>query len=167
MQKCIGTKESVYIRKEFNSHRISLEHHDGRRDVMWKRSVEKAEKQKNYTRKLHEYVNKSVNDEVSRQLKLKIWDHYFLSGVFIEYIYISYYLEVTSLIQIECWMSDFFVQSLSNFFNLNAHLIRGKISRKKNNTIVVHLLKRIIKKFPVNTVDSLLTDTFVRRTPMM
>ena len=32
--KFIGTKESVYIRKEFNSHRIGLEHQHGRRDVM-------------------------------------------------------------------------------------------------------------------------------------
>ena len=36
--KFIRTKESVYIRKEFNSHRIGLEHQYGRRDVMWKRS---------------------------------------------------------------------------------------------------------------------------------
>ena len=45
-----GTKESVCIRKEFNSHRTSLEHQDGRRfivlghqygrrDVMWKHSI--------------------------------------------------------------------------------------------------------------------------------
>ena len=43
----IGTKESICIRKEFNSHRIGLErqhgrrfivlgHQYGRRDVMWK-----------------------------------------------------------------------------------------------------------------------------------
>ena len=32
--KFIGTKESVYIRKEFNSHRTGLEHQQGRRDVM-------------------------------------------------------------------------------------------------------------------------------------
>ena len=37
--KFIGTKESVYIRKEFNSHRIGLEHQHGRRDVMWQRSM--------------------------------------------------------------------------------------------------------------------------------
>ena len=30
-QKIIGTKESVYIRKEFKSHRIVLEHQHGRR----------------------------------------------------------------------------------------------------------------------------------------
>ena len=46
-----GTKESVCIRKEFNSHRTGLEHQDGRRfivlghqygrrDVMWKHSFE-------------------------------------------------------------------------------------------------------------------------------
>ena len=29
--KCIGTKESLYIRKEFNSHRIGLGHQHGRR----------------------------------------------------------------------------------------------------------------------------------------
>ena len=45
----MGTKESVYIRKEINSHKIGLEHQHGRRfivlehqygcrDVMWKRS---------------------------------------------------------------------------------------------------------------------------------
>ena len=48
--KFIGIKESVYIRKEFNSHRISLEHQNGRRfialgrkygrhDVMWKYTI--------------------------------------------------------------------------------------------------------------------------------
>ena len=37
--KFIGTKESVCIRKEFNSHRTGLEHHHGRRDVMWKHSI--------------------------------------------------------------------------------------------------------------------------------
>ena len=37
--KFIGTKESVCIRKEFNSNRIGLEHQHGRRDVMWKRSI--------------------------------------------------------------------------------------------------------------------------------
>ena len=46
----IGTKESIYMWKEFNSHRIFLvhqhgrrfivlEHQYGRRDVMWKRSI--------------------------------------------------------------------------------------------------------------------------------
>ena len=48
--KFIGTKESFYTRKEFNSHRIGLVHQNGRRfivlvhqygrrDVMWKRSI--------------------------------------------------------------------------------------------------------------------------------
>ena len=48
--KFIGTKESVYIWKEFNSHRIGLEHQHGRcfivlehqhgrYDVMWKRCI--------------------------------------------------------------------------------------------------------------------------------
>ena len=37
--KFIGTKESVYIRKEFNSHRTDLGHQYGRRDVMWKHSI--------------------------------------------------------------------------------------------------------------------------------
>ena len=37
--KSIGTKESIYIRKEFNSHGIGLEHQYGRRDVMCKRSI--------------------------------------------------------------------------------------------------------------------------------
>ena len=32
----IGTKESIYMRKEFNSHRIFLEHQYGRRDVIRK-----------------------------------------------------------------------------------------------------------------------------------
>ena len=51
--KFMGTKESVYIRKEFNSLRIGLEHQNGRRfiilehqygrrDVMWKRSIIKC-----------------------------------------------------------------------------------------------------------------------------
>ena len=48
--KFIETKENVFVRKEFNSHRIVLvhqhdrrfivlEHQYGRRDVMWKRSI--------------------------------------------------------------------------------------------------------------------------------
>ena len=32
--KCIGTKESVCIRKEFNSHRIVLVHQNGRRFIV-------------------------------------------------------------------------------------------------------------------------------------
>ena len=35
-----GTKESVYIGKGINPHRIGLEHQYGRRDVMWKRSIQ-------------------------------------------------------------------------------------------------------------------------------
>ena len=49
--KFVGTKEIAYIRKEFNYHRICLEHQHrrrfivlehqyGRRDVTWKRSIE-------------------------------------------------------------------------------------------------------------------------------
>ena len=37
--KFTGTKESVCIRKEFNSHRTGLGHQYGRRDVMWKHSI--------------------------------------------------------------------------------------------------------------------------------
>ena len=47
--KFIETKENVYIRKEFNSHRTGLRHHGrhfivlghqyGRRNVMWKHSI--------------------------------------------------------------------------------------------------------------------------------
>ena len=37
--KFIGTKESVCIRKEFNSRRDGLGHQHGRRDVMWKHSI--------------------------------------------------------------------------------------------------------------------------------
>ena len=33
------TKESIYIKIEFNSQRVSLVHQYGRRDVMWKRSI--------------------------------------------------------------------------------------------------------------------------------
>ena len=35
----IRTKESLYIRIEFYSQRIGLEHQHGRRDVMWKRFI--------------------------------------------------------------------------------------------------------------------------------
>ena len=58
--KFIGTKESVCIRKEFNSHRtglghqhglrfIVLGHQYGRRDVMWKHSIGELER-KNFSR---------------------------------------------------------------------------------------------------------------------
>ena len=64
--KFIGTKENVYIRKEFNSQRIYsvhqhgrrfvvLEHQYGRRDVMWKRSIF-----------VHSYF-------FSEKLELRIW----------------------------------------------------------------------------------------------
>ena len=36
------TKEIVYIRNEFNSHRICLEHQNGHRDIMWKCSIDLA-----------------------------------------------------------------------------------------------------------------------------
>ena len=35
--KFIGTKENVCIRKEFNSHRIGLEHQHGRRFIVLER----------------------------------------------------------------------------------------------------------------------------------
>ena len=38
LRKFIETKESVCIRKEFNSHWIGLKHQHGRRDDMWKHS---------------------------------------------------------------------------------------------------------------------------------
>ena len=37
--KLLGIKESFYMWKEFNSHRIFVVHKYGRRDVMWKRSI--------------------------------------------------------------------------------------------------------------------------------
>ena len=37
--KFIGTRESIYKRKEINSNRTGLEHQCGHRDVMWKRSI--------------------------------------------------------------------------------------------------------------------------------
>ena len=40
--KFVGTKESVHIRKEFNSHGIGLGHQHGCRDVMWKHSIAKV-----------------------------------------------------------------------------------------------------------------------------
>ena len=40
LYKFIGTKESVCIIKEFNSHRTGLGHQYGRRDVMCKHSME-------------------------------------------------------------------------------------------------------------------------------
>ena len=58
--KFIGTKESVCIRKEFNSQRTGLRHQHGRRfivlghqygrlDVMWKHSLSSSELRKNMT----------------------------------------------------------------------------------------------------------------------
>ena len=52
--KFIGTKESVCIRKEFNSHKVGLGHQHGRRfivlghqygrrDVMWKHSIKRCD----------------------------------------------------------------------------------------------------------------------------
>ena len=37
--KFIATKESVYLRKEFNSHRTGLGHKYGRHDVKWKHTI--------------------------------------------------------------------------------------------------------------------------------
>ena len=37
--KFIGTKESVYTRKEFNSHRTGLVYKHGHLEVMWKRTI--------------------------------------------------------------------------------------------------------------------------------
>ena len=60
--KFMGTKEIFYIRKEFNSHRIGLEHQHGRRfivlenqygrrDVMWIRSICRLAKERKSARK--------------------------------------------------------------------------------------------------------------------
>ena len=37
--KFIGMKESVYIRKEFNSHRTGLEQKNGRRFIVWETNM--------------------------------------------------------------------------------------------------------------------------------
>ena len=37
--KFIGAKESIFIRKEFNSHRIGLGHQHGRRFIVWKTNM--------------------------------------------------------------------------------------------------------------------------------
>ena len=60
--KFMGTKEIFYIRKEFNSHRIGLEHQHGRRfivlenqygrrEVMWIRSICRLAKERKSARK--------------------------------------------------------------------------------------------------------------------
>ena len=71
--KFIGTKESVCIRKEFNSHRIGLGHQHGRRfivlghqygrrDVMWKHSIKSKRKKRG---KLGHLVQIGVNVHLS------------------------------------------------------------------------------------------------------
>ena len=59
--KFIRTKERVCIRKEFNSHRIGLGHQYGRRDVMWKHSIETAMR--------NESSHKRFGNEVIMDLK--------------------------------------------------------------------------------------------------
>ena len=39
--KFIAAKESVCVRREYNSHRTGLGHQHGRRDVMWKHSIKR------------------------------------------------------------------------------------------------------------------------------
>ena len=41
--KLIGTKENVCIRKEFNSHRICLEHHHSRRFIVIKHQCDRCD----------------------------------------------------------------------------------------------------------------------------
>ena len=73
--KLFGTKESVCIRKEFNSHRTGLGHqHDrrfivlghqsGRRDVMWKHSIEPY---------ICVIISPIAREEVGRGLVLKMF----------------------------------------------------------------------------------------------
>ena len=65
------------------------------------------------------------------------------------YIYIYIVLLRGNFIDTDRMLSVWpFCTVIVDFFYLNAHLIRGKISRKKNTTIVVYLLKRIIKNSP-------------------
>ena len=47
LSEFIGKKEGVYIRKEFNSQRIDLEHQYGCRDVIWKRFIARSPSTKN------------------------------------------------------------------------------------------------------------------------
>ena len=66
--KFLGTKESVYIRKEFNSHRIGLEHQYGGRDVMRKRSIWEKTRSDHVTRNaLATWNNEDYGDANGRQ----------------------------------------------------------------------------------------------------
>ena len=79
--KFIGTKESVYIRKEFNSHRTGLGHKHGRRfivlghkygrhDVKWKHRIGAIHKVPTKVRDAEEslvYDNLSNNKRITKQ----------------------------------------------------------------------------------------------------
>ena len=56
--KFIVTKESFYIRKEFNSHRIGFTLQHGRRDVTWKPSITMDHSAAGMCAKSVDYVNK-------------------------------------------------------------------------------------------------------------
>ena len=87
--KFIGTKESVCIRKEFNSHRtglghqhgrrfIVLGHQYGRRDVMWKHSIAYFTLKKKINSKPRCTLTKKVNKKIQesgcgRYSHLDLW----------------------------------------------------------------------------------------------
>ena len=108
-----GTKESVCIRKEFNSHRIVLVdqhgprfivlgHQYGRRDVMWKHSTSfckllKNNNNNNNNKVLHEGTAKKVSFERSHQIILS--ETRFYVSLFTKFLWESFFL-INSLLVI-------------------------------------------------------------------
>ena len=81
LRKFIRTKESVYIRKEFNSHRTGLEHQHGcrfivlghkygRHDVMWKHIREVQQQLRRRLRKRHLKSEFALLQTLSRLFQL-------------------------------------------------------------------------------------------------
>ena len=115
--KFIGTKESVCIRKEFNSHRIGLGHQHGgrfivwghqygRRDVMWKHSI------------------KVTNSELKQQRRRRLRKRHLKSKSHCFKLYRAYSISFNS-------------SNVSNFFSISILKNFFKVQKKKTKVIVL------------------------------
>ena len=124
----IGKKEGVYIRKEFNSQRIALEHQYGCRDVIWKRSIARSPSTTNinYCSKqprIHNLNASTIAGQFS--LCLQFQRHFLFKCDWNQHVWASICLE--KLLRIH----DFLEQNYFHFLTLNCQCL-GRINIKNN-----------------------------------
>ena len=152
--KFIGTKESVCIRKEFNSHRTGLGHQHGRRfivlghqhghrDVMWKHSIYtgyQSPHQVNCVITCAFWTNGKVWNEVpfgrAQVFCTRNW-HYFKRGLFIYMYFVVDTWNELPVMSENDKSAGLWKVKLCSWFVIIGPFIRGKIRRVLNKTRTV------------------------------